>query len=306
MPKCEQVSDQFVDQWIRTSLKSPPLLFHYSTLSGVRGIVSSKALWGTLYKCLDDASEVTHGIDLFIRAFKKRKFPFEAIDKNLRKNFIELLRQEQRELRVAVFITSFCGVKENDHQWENYGQNGRGACIEFDASAFSQTTVMPALYRKTDKNQLIKTVMDQFELLVLNLFGSQHYCDQCVQHLFRAFLTTIVTQSCRFKKQLYEPEQEWRVIQWEKSNPATYSQRSKKRKVIFYKAYDLDPAPNYGINEISIGSAVSAMETQSLRGDLNSNGFSCPTSQSLIRPVRLKAFRGLFRLLSYYLSMTKR
>jgi hypothetical protein len=50
----------------------PELLFHYTTASGMRGILDSARLWATNYRFLNDASEVAHGANLFESLIQER------------------------------------------------------------------------------------------------------------------------------------------------------------------------------------------------------------------------------------------
>lgn len=56
----------------------PKHLYHYTTLEGLKGIISSNALWATHYKYLNDSSEVDYARSIISEALA------DTIEKNSR------------------------------------------------------------------------------------------------------------------------------------------------------------------------------------------------------------------------------
>ena len=69
-----------------------PELLHYTTLDGLRGILSSGCLWATDASCLNDSSEITHFFDERLRTL---------LLEEARKYAIELARIPQHLARIV-------------------------------------------------------------------------------------------------------------------------------------------------------------------------------------------------------------
>ncbi len=50
--------------------EKPPILFHYTTASALHSIFSSRQLWATHFRYLNDPSELLHGEEIFFREAK--------------------------------------------------------------------------------------------------------------------------------------------------------------------------------------------------------------------------------------------
>ncbi len=138
-------------------------LYHYTTKSGLEGIIRSKTIWGTHYKSLNDSSEVIHLREALIAALSPR---FDAIiqrqnlneamqrlyaesggPQTLARDFVKSLYgttfEHQNDFgSIEAFVSSFCThasdrpyEQENGllSQWRGYS-GGEGYCIVFDTA----------------------------------------------------------------------------------------------------------------------------------------------------------------------------
>jgi Protein of unknown function (DUF2971) len=133
-----------------------PSVFHYTNTAGLLGILSSRTLFATDYRFLNDASEGAVIRNLILPVFEKevaRILP-KLAEKGLLKGFYEFHGESGRQQHAEgmyeslvktandmtpVFVLSFCR-HENDSemfadgllsQWRGYGEAG-GFAIEFD------------------------------------------------------------------------------------------------------------------------------------------------------------------------------
>jgi hypothetical protein len=106
----------------------PELLFHYTTASGMRGILDSSRLWATNYRFLNDASEVAHSASLFETLIQER---FAKAQNDVVSEFIT------RTLRTAndfdgmldCYIACFCERDDLLNQWRTYAGSGGGYAL---------------------------------------------------------------------------------------------------------------------------------------------------------------------------------
>lgn len=101
-------------------------LYHYTSLSGLQGIISSRGFWASDSRFLNDAEEMRHGAELAAAVLehlaKKAKHP----------NFGEVLERIRTRLLEPVtsgpLIACFSTVRDSLEQWRGYGGSG-GICI---------------------------------------------------------------------------------------------------------------------------------------------------------------------------------
>jgi hypothetical protein len=138
-----------------------PMLWHYTTATGLDGILRSQQLWATDFRYLNDDEELR---GFFIRKFPSilRKGIDEGINKiahspryqhmievagdedKIKSKFYQTLYDKIKEvtLELNVYVTSFCFSSEsvsNDgllSQWRGYGHDG-GYAIVFDTKGLS-------------------------------------------------------------------------------------------------------------------------------------------------------------------------
>ncbi|MGZ9066712.1 MAG: hypothetical protein ACXW2I_15450, partial [Burkholderiales bacterium] len=104
------------------AIEPPELLFHYTTIAGAYGILSSDALWMTKIRYLNDTSELEIGIGTFR----------EVLDELLRSpapsDELELLEAVKAGLGSFagsnICVASFCEHGDLLSQWRWYGEGG--------------------------------------------------------------------------------------------------------------------------------------------------------------------------------------
>lgn len=133
-----------------------PELMHYTTIDGLKGIVSSGCIWATDANSLNDATEISHFFEARLGRIiepEVRRFSYDlgqSADKLARiianGGFEELIALETDSKRRSIrdvtldfnrpFVTSFCGplderVRKNGllSQWRGYGRDGGCALI---------------------------------------------------------------------------------------------------------------------------------------------------------------------------------
>jgi hypothetical protein len=109
------------------AVEPPELLFHYTTIGGAYGILSSDALWMTKIRYLNDTSELEIGIATFRELLEELMHEPHAPDEH------ELLETVRNGLGSYVgsniCVASFCEHGDLLSQWRWYGEGGRGVSI---------------------------------------------------------------------------------------------------------------------------------------------------------------------------------
>jgi hypothetical protein len=218
-------SDKCIDaclKWIlapRDNGDPPPLLYHFTDLDGLVGILNSRALRLSLVTALNDCSEIDHGIEL----------ADEFINKRLgrrRGDFLDRVRPYIQDpnlvggdvLEFAIYVTSFCGQVDQSRHWLHYGQSGKGAALGFDPAHLplpGRSHLERAEYGRGRQETLIAGLLAQVEDLRAKESSDPadfDLLDRIAGSTLGRFLRFLVAA---FKTENFKMEGEWRLISYE-------------------------------------------------------------------------------------------
>jgi hypothetical protein len=150
----------------------PDTLWHYTSFAGFQGIISSKKIWASEYRFLNDRKEFVHAKELAqalvneeperIEQFPVRKTMQDAFNMAFNTG---LLHEDRNRIMVA----SFSEEADQLSQWRGYADNSRGVSVGFDLRGIRPpsdigTAVIfaPCLYKQSDKCKLLKSVFAQY------------------------------------------------------------------------------------------------------------------------------------------------
>jgi hypothetical protein len=122
-------------------LEPPPILYHYTTLSGVCGIATKKSLWASSIRHLSDATEFTHAHDVLRQALEDaaRGTPSDVVAavefllRDLDGSKIQIALNFMGSLG-ATYVASFSSEPDKLSQWRAYCQGG-GYALGFRTGA---------------------------------------------------------------------------------------------------------------------------------------------------------------------------
>ena len=105
----------------------PGPLFHYTTTSGLTGIVQTKQLWATSIQYMNDASELTLAMQTVVRLL--RAAGVREYDEDLLQKFLV----SDPDMIFPVTVCAVCFSTEGDllSQWRAYSASGAGYALEF-------------------------------------------------------------------------------------------------------------------------------------------------------------------------------
>jgi len=145
---------------------------HYTPLRGLYGIVTSKLIWATNIKFLNDEHEFQHALGLIGKIILEAKEFTGKASEIKRKRFIELVDRRIEILgqiySESVYTLSFSVRTDLLSQWRGYCPASNGYCIVFDAELlkeeaekhFSSVYFVPCLYELPEKEQKIKDLLN--------------------------------------------------------------------------------------------------------------------------------------------------
>jgi hypothetical protein len=292
------VADALSD-WDRIQGDAPEMLYHYTDVAGLVGILSSASLWATNLRFMNDAEELAHSWRLMLEVLREAKSraespaQFELIEE------IERAAQSEWVGYPDLYATSFTENGDLLSQWRAYGSSGGGYAIGFDAerlvrpdSRHTQPVrfLNRVIYDEKSQLRVLRATADRMLDLFAKVDPSSAAITSARARLFAA-LGEIVGFVFSFKDPAWVEEQEWRAVR---------SVRADERDEIRFRAHGGIAVPyvtltfgNHAHGRLPIGEIVlgprsdSETATQSVELLLANHGYSgveIKTSSVPLRP----------------------
>jgi hypothetical protein len=151
-----------------------PVLYHYTTSDGLKGILASRRIWATAINYVNDNQELFHGNTKIEIAFRER---LRGIDPVLGGLFWDKLYNslpgfslEPNDRRADLFICCFCESGDLLSQWRGYAALGGGYALGLQPIGFGGdggTIVLPpyrlrkVIYEETIQDRLTELIVSK-------------------------------------------------------------------------------------------------------------------------------------------------
>jgi hypothetical protein len=152
--------DNFLHQQV------PASVWHYTSVAGLEGILSSNTVWATDARYTNDTTEFIHAKDIALgyldRLTPADKFETSARD-HVRNAVIEAFNNGALSTSITeVYLASFSAEGDLRGQWNIYGNNSQGISLAFDLRSVRPpreygiaATVAPCIYDLREKERVI-------------------------------------------------------------------------------------------------------------------------------------------------------
>jgi hypothetical protein len=207
----------------------PPEVWHYTTIDGLQGILSSGTIWATEARSTRDKTEFVHARDIALEYLKTA----ERLDEHFEFALAEALEVVESVFdegalsvnKTEVFLASFSAAEDLKTQWEYYGDHDHGVSIAFDLrnirrpkGSGNALTVARCIYEQAEKVFLIQSSLSHFVQMCANSHRIASYRRQRDEKLRVKFKLSFARTSfdllrlashCKHRK--YSAEKEWRL-----------------------------------------------------------------------------------------------
>lgn len=196
------------------------VLYHYTSLDGMVGIVSSKSLWATDIRYFNDAAEMRHTAQLLRNEIALR-LERDSTNRKLLEQFREWLSDRLTDGHM-VFVASFTANGNLLSQWRGYCPHGKGVSLGFHPDHVSKCAdsqgfkVARCIYEVAQQQQLIARVVDAIESLG-NERGetndsTKRHPTQSYYDVFEEVEGDLLHIAAVVKHSSFKEEQEWRAV----------------------------------------------------------------------------------------------
>ncbi|WP_395893971.1 DUF2971 domain-containing protein [Bacillus safensis subsp. safensis] len=118
--------------------KKPPLLYHYTSVYGLEGILKNKEFWISHSDFLNDKTERQYTLNLLINIVQKKLENYPAKMKAI----TDFIQRNLNKKIYPTYVLSLSKNKDSNLLWSNYSQDD-GYNIEFDLSSFKEYVSFP-------------------------------------------------------------------------------------------------------------------------------------------------------------------
>ena len=143
----------------------PAVLYHYTTQSGLLGILRTKEIWASHTQYLNDTREYRHAIDIAKQQLASMRQERRGHDE------LGLLAEMEQGLSgiesINVCVCSFSANGDILSQWRAYGERTCGFSMGFSGlflRAISDSLkfwLVPVLYQESEQCQLVRTLLEE-------------------------------------------------------------------------------------------------------------------------------------------------
>lgn len=208
------------------------IVYHYTSLEGLIGIINSQRIWATDILYLNDASEFKYSKNILYEEVKKlrKKDPrfkrTNNLDDSLGHFFYEILEENIEKLfpseHFSFYVCSFSEKKDLLSQWRGYCQNGTGFSIGFSLDRLKNNfehanfainkCIYDAKEQTTLINELLKKTSEKFISEIGGSADKKNAWDTKSKYLAVEFVSEFIKLAPAFKHPQFIEEKEWRVI----------------------------------------------------------------------------------------------
>lgn len=195
----------------------PDTLYHYTSVEGLDGIASSRTIWASAARYMNDAKEFTLAVDIARRHVAKRES--EESDRNRARLFRYLHDQLERVESLEVCIFSLSREGDLLSQWRAYCPPNGGYSIGFPGSLLRAVMapqggmLVPCEYERRSQVQLVEEALAP---ALRDLPNSVPEGDEAIKELGEehvgALFNQLIFVAPLIKHHSFEEEHEWRLI----------------------------------------------------------------------------------------------
>ena len=151
---------------------NPQRYGHYTSLSGLMGIVKNETLWATNIKFLNDEHEFQHALDLIKEIILKAKITPADSNYSRYQEYVSRIGDKLNSLdryeAESVFTLAFSEETDLLSQWRGYCPSNNGYCLIFDVeqiyeaikSVFDDCHLVKCVYDNAQKETQLKKLLN--------------------------------------------------------------------------------------------------------------------------------------------------
>lgn len=207
--------------------KPPKHLYHYTKLSGVKGIIESRCLWATCVAEMADPKEICLGAEIV----EREALSLARNEPSFVREVLNGLPDHIRKRMAYTFIACFCGLGGSTYHWQTYGDyrltiptdDEHGPLVS-PASLGVNAQYHKVLYDRCKQEAalraLLRTLKDALKTHVAGA-PSGASAEWLVGFLTRVAAEILLDLIVALKGREFRPDREWRIVVRPNRSPLT-------------------------------------------------------------------------------------
>ena len=199
----------------------PDRLYHYTSASGLYGILTTGILRAGNFSYLNDASEATYGSGV-VRS---------AVQSYANTKFVDLAEAllDEVDASLELYLSCFCAESDLLSQWRGYGDSAGRYCIAFDARRLVRAMsrlkceLNRVIYDREEQISKVRAVIEP-SLKALKRSSRLTSIDrkQCEKAIYIRMTERLLDVLCFFKHHGFREEKAWRAVHQLDQNISTF------------------------------------------------------------------------------------
>lgn len=191
-------------------------LYHYTTLTGLQGIVGSAQLRASDIRYMNDSTELRHTLELLNQQVTRRILA--GVDNPELLNALLDWLSHRIVSGPMLFGASFRANGNLLSQWRGYSVHGKGVSMGMSPeqilsrAAAQSCEVTRCIYSRPEQERLIDSIVDAVESLAAEHDMQEIANGESWQGLFQRIEGDLLRIAAVLKHPTFEEEQEWRII----------------------------------------------------------------------------------------------
>jgi hypothetical protein len=279
----EQKVKETFGQFISKRLPAPPkILYHYTSASGLMGIIENREIWATKIDYLNDAHEYWHAQALAYQALTRRekKKSNEAVKFALN----EMKERLERRLDMGVFVASFSEEGDLLSQWRAYCPAKGGFSVGFPTEViFSERppgqdlSLRKCIYTYRRQRRFIEDAITWcLEPLLSSSESSKQRTEELGHGCAWNFFRLMTLSSPLLKSPGFAEEKEWRLVLINHASQTPLYRTSDSLIVPYISIPLYSETKSFAISRVVVGPTGKLdLSFESLKSYLAHSGISC-------------------------------
>jgi hypothetical protein len=187
------------------SERPPDIIYHYTTQSGLLGIIKSKQIRATHFRHLNDTEEFNYARKLLLKEAEAKENPAQP-DEALKRSL-----QGLGNLAVNLFVASFSENPDSLPQWRAHAATEPGYALGFRPSVWNlpkDFRILKCLYDETEQREKARQILTGIA------HDLQKIPEDVNPDMYANASTTfaLIHHALALKHPSFEQELEWRII----------------------------------------------------------------------------------------------
>lgn len=217
MARLTRAVEKVWPDWLALHESVPRTLHHYTTTSGLTGIVGATSLWASDVRYMNDSSELTYAAEVIADEVKAvlSEGLGEALGDDRAQEFVNPFEFPE----IVPFAACLCEDGDLLSQWRGYGSSAGAFSLGFDLRAYSEggmppnTLLRKVVYSVTEQRAVVRRAVEAWGHAVrAALEEADERRDVYPYPALWVIQNLLLEPHLCFKDPAFREEHEWRLI----------------------------------------------------------------------------------------------